>query len=101
MTTPKNGVQRIADERKRQVEKLGWTAEHDHMHSTGDLALVAGCYALATVGVHYEVFPWDAEDDARPCDFPSELTHHERIRLLEKAGALIAAELDRLTGAKP
>lgn len=53
-------------------------------------------YAAA---VHFvDPWPWDDHDDTRPYDgnVLQEPTLAERIRLLEKAGALLAAEIDRL-----
>lgn len=45
-------------------------------------------------------WPWDQVYDSRPHDgntpAPSKTNISERVRLLEKAGALIAAEIDRL-----
>ncbi|MDR0474229.1 MAG: hypothetical protein LBH43_11230 [Treponema sp.] len=95
------GVERIATERKRQIESEGWSAEHDDSHDHGELARAAACYALngdnqtATVGKNAVVidlikliWPWDWKWWT-----PSPVN---RIRELEKAGALIAAEIDRL-----
>lgn len=42
--TPKV-VQEIAAERKRQIEKEGWSIEHDDAHTDGSLARAAACYA--------------------------------------------------------
>ncbi len=83
-----DGVAAIAAERRRQVEAEGWTPEHDDQHTRGELARAAACYALAyDLGSERELlWPW-AEDWWKPAD---------RIRDLEKAGALIAAEIDRL-----
>ncbi|MGV0912411.1 hypothetical protein [Martelella sp. FOR1707] len=36
----------VIEERVRQVEKEGWTPEHDDRHDPGELAAAAGCYAL-------------------------------------------------------
>jgi hypothetical protein len=110
------GVERIAIERTRQVEKEGYDAAHDDEHGSGDLAVAAACYAAASCGLRiYEkqefaagmsfVDPWPWEGyDARPYD------HHgggfkdpdddQALRLLEKAGALIAAEIDRVLRAR-
>lgn len=42
----KTGVDLIAAERKRQIEKEGWTLQHDRdEHTGGELALAACCYA--------------------------------------------------------
>lgn len=83
-----DGVAAIAAERRRQIEVEGWTPEHDGQHKRGELARAAACYAIAyDLGSERELlWPW-AEDWWKPAD---------RIRDLEKAGALIAAEIDRL-----
>ena len=104
MTDKRSGVERIADERRRQIEVEEYSAEHDDPHDEGELAMAAVCYA-APVRI-YEMrqrgnwsvtfsdpWPWNDEDDKRPFGEPSP---DDRIRLLEKAGALIAAEIDRL-----
>lgn len=92
-----DGVERIAAERRRQIEVEGWTPEHDDKHVHGQLAQAASCYAVATVphyAGHYPVqWPWSPRWDKRPG--PSSDVFG-RIRALEKAGALIAAEIDRL-----
>ena len=65
-----NGVERIAAERKRQIEEEGWADAHDRR----DLLEV--------------LWPWDLKYWKPSPD--------NRIRKLEKAGALIAAEIDIL-----
>lgn len=93
------GIQRIAAERRRQVTKERWTESHDDEHESGQLAMAAACYAApepiftkreaCLSGVFYrDPWPWDSEWDKRD--------KHDRKRRLEIAGALIAAELDRL-----
>lgn len=97
------GIELIAAERRRQVEWEGWTAEHDDTHSHGELADAAACYASicgalvrgATADDFHVAdnlgdaltWPW-SDEDWKPTDDP--------IRNLVKAGALIAAEIDRL-----
>lgn len=86
-----SGAERIALERLRQIEQEGWTPEHDDSHDLGELANAAACYTLANfdgkgVGVPM-AWPWE-DSWWKPSDDP--------IRNLEKAGALIAAEIDRL-----
>lgn len=81
------GVFAIANERLRQIEVEGWTPEHDDLHSTQELAFAAACYATADAGdPPPAVWPWDL----------SWWKPASRRRNLEKAGALIAAELDQL-----
>ena len=104
MKTKLSGVQIIALERERHSEVEGWTPEHDDQHSDGELAEAASCYAAyaniraggmdardkgydLTIGRTYR-WPWK-----RHWWKP---TPNDRIRELAKAGALIAAEIDRL-----
>ena len=102
-----SGIERIAAERQRQIELEGWTPEHDDQHDSGELAQAACVYATdpatraaimltpdgeANVnipGSGYEPrhWPWDGWWKPEPND---------RIKELAKAGALIAAEIDRL-----
>lgn len=82
------GVELIAAERRRQVEAEGWTPEHDTKHWDGELALAAACYALPEAWRSDDIWPWHPGWwKPRPDD---------RVRELVKAGALIAAEIDRL-----
>lgn len=88
-----NGVALIAAERARQIAKEGWTPEHDDTHSHGEMAISAACYAAngttAEVTINgRDAFPWGSCDDKRQ--------KHDRVRQLVIAGALIAAEIDRL-----
>lgn len=100
------GAELIAAERRRQVEEEGFTAEHDDQHDDQSLAWAAVCYAapervyLLEDGspdefTFIDLWPptWGPELDKRPIGF---VRNHERIRYLTKAGALIAAEIDRL-----
>jgi hypothetical protein len=93
------GIERIAAERKRQIEEEGWTAKHDSQWENGELVDVAICYSMSEeererrpnplaseFGIYW---PWDGSEWWKP-------TPYNRIRELEKAGALIAAEIDRL-----
>lgn len=107
------GASMIALERARQVEEEDWTAEHDDRHSDGSLAWAAVCYAapgdvrkfekrdFPPIGERFlDPWPWDAKWDKRypgyqRGDGPGVERQH-RIRDLTKAGALIAAEIDRL-----
>jgi len=81
------GAVLIAAERLRQIGDEGWTAEHDAQHSEGELALAGAAYALSAVQFPNppEWWPW-AAGWWKP-DNP--------LRDLVKAGALIAAEIDR------
>ncbi len=98
----KTGTELIAEERARQISKEGWNAGHDDGHDEGELAKAAMCYA-APAGIRDDVeyehrdrkvtwldghWPWGREW-WKP-------TPENRVRELVKAGALIAAEIDRL-----
>ena len=110
------GIERIAAERQRQIKAEGWTPEHDSQHTAGELALVAALYAapepLYAKGrdhrgwdCFYDPWPWkDRVPNPRSeFGFPAievnawdKREKHDRMRRLEIAGALIAAEIDRL-----
>lgn len=91
----KTGIELIAEERKRQIEEEGFTAEHDNSHTEGALADAGVCYAQAR---HYE--DWRARSIGEvPRKWPWSLKWWKPttyLRNLVKAGALIAAEIDRL-----
>jgi hypothetical protein len=114
-----NGVDLIAAERERQVAAEGWSSEHDDTHTNHEIALAAACYAAPDqiyigradkYGVELrDAWPWELAADKRSRDvrawFPHPLglalmarpeLREMRVRELAKAGALIAAEIDRL-----
>ena len=83
------GAERIAEERHRQIA-LGYGRAYDaDEHDDGALARAAWCYLEAVV---YENSP--LVDLNWPFDGHAKVV--TPIRNLEKAGALIAAEIDRL-----
>lgn len=41
-----SAIDLIRQERKRQVEEEGWTAEQDSQYTKGELANAAACYAM-------------------------------------------------------
>lgn len=91
----------VLAERQRQIEREGWTPEHDDAHDAGDMATAATCYVLNAAcvlstldGTEFNPFagggglawPWD-EKWWKPTT---------PRRDLVKAAALILAEIDRL-----
>ena len=94
------GAGLIVIERVRQIKEEGWTPEHDAEHTAGQLADAAASYAMSpdtrkTLTIFCKesdglppTWPWDGLW-WKPCP-------NDRIRELVKAGALIAAEIDRL-----
>jgi hypothetical protein len=102
---PSPGVSLIRTERMRQVSDEGMTAEHDDSQDGFELTRAASCYAEATrmIGLGSTVkiaaqinyagtgWPWDWEYWKVSPDV---------VRNLVKAGALIAAEIDRVLRAR-
>lgn len=101
----KTGIQLITEERERQIKAEGWTPEHDDAHTYGQMAAAALTYievelirenyqpayqAAQITEIMSQRWPW-GEEWFKPSDDP--------VRNLVKAGALIAAEIDRLTRA--
>lgn len=89
----KSGIELITEERKRQIEKEGWSKEHDSHHVDHELAIVASLYALPSGQREITVRSRWPETWAYEWWKP---TPEDRIKELTKAGALIAAEIDRL-----
>jgi len=101
-----DGASLIARERRRGVEVEGYTAAHDAEHRHGQLAAAAITYAdVALVRITYlpeaqereitEIMAnrWPFEEEwFKPAVDP--------VDNLVKAGALIAAEIDRINHAK-
>lgn len=89
------GVIAIANERLRQIAVEGWTPDRDAQYRDGSLTMAAICYAEWE---HYE-HPDGDDTDRIPINWPWSNDWWKpagRRRNLEKAGALIAAELDQL-----
>ena len=109
----KAGIELIAAERQRQIEKKGYDADHDEMESAFQLSTAAAMYIANAINTdfedhtHYddkgdcarfqlreidtkkwgEQWPWEDKDGRYKSDVKTSLI---------KAGALIAAELDRI-----
>lgn len=109
------GAELIAAERQRQFDRERYYAAHDDLYQNDELIDAAIAYlghcrvtpdtAICKVNFKYDFpaggamfsvadpWPWDESHDKR--------RKHSRRRLLEIAGALIAAELDRDLRANP
>lgn len=101
----------IAAERQRQVEREGWTPDHDDGHTLNELAAAGACYALletrwkdsGVLGkrlVRDILWPWQWEE-FKPADYPDppfgpDVHIDKKVKNLVRAAALIAAEIDRL-----
>jgi len=97
----KTGIELITEERQRQISQEGWTPNHDDKMRHGQIAEAALTYiethlirenfnedkvAVRIADVAGDRWPW-AEQWFKP---------KNSIHDLVKAGALIAAEIDRL-----
>lgn len=89
-----DAVRDVVAERQRQQAKKpdgeGWTPEHDDMHTGGELAAAAACYAVPALTQvappAAQWWPWNY-NWWKPKDRRSDLV---------RAGALILAEIERL-----
>lgn len=104
------GIDLITAERQRQQDQEGRTAKHDDTHVDGELGAAAACYAMPAqarqlraaeasgcIGsVLHALWPWGMERWERVADAPASDPVQARIQDLTKAGALAAAEIDRL-----
>lgn len=97
-----SGVQLIDQERRRQINDEKWSKEHDSQHTNGELANAAALYAMTEETVVFINEDWG--NDMHLHFWPFDLkwlkfTPDNRVKQLAKAGALIAAEIDRLQAA--
>ena len=103
----KTGIELISDERQRQIDVEGYSQQHDSQHPLSDFIYAAIAYAeSAKIDANNEslsdserivlknemgrFFPWGNGFKPSTC-----------LRDLVKAGALIAAAIDRLQGTSP
>lgn len=96
-----SGIEAIAAERKRQIEVEGWTPDHDDEHTDESLALVAALYAapFQLFSMEMDGDTWFQFEDPWPTSWDEgydKRDHFDRRMRLVVAGALIAAEIDRL-----
>lgn len=92
-------AQDVIAERRRQIEKEGWTPEHDDEHVDGEMAAAAACYAIMETkasmndaldgeGRQRTRFPWPWS-----WSWWKPRSHREN---LVRAGGLILADIERL-----
>jgi hypothetical protein len=91
----KTGIELIAEERDRQLNEENYTPDHDDEHVEGELSIAAANYAMAHIArrdgwKNDRILYWPFEKESwKP-------SGNDRVRELVKAGALLAAEIDRL-----
>jgi hypothetical protein len=84
-----NGIKLIEQERNRQITEEGYDYEHDKQESLNELLKAAVCYTKVNyVDIDFEDWPqtWDYR-------YWKPTT---TLRNLQKAGALIAAAIDKI-----
>lgn len=103
----KTGIELIAEERQRQIDKEGYTAEHDLQHEGEELAIAACMLASPYLtyvkreyanNIQFDVnainwgldIPMDGNVLLDNCTYGTD----KRIKQLKQAGALIAAQID-------
>jgi hypothetical protein len=101
----KSAIELIKEERTRQIQEEGWSADHDDKHTDGGLAAAACVYAdFANYSGEFDLVDSSGKADVMiPRDFKWPFdkesfkpTPDDRIRELVKAGALIVAEIERI-----
>ena len=101
----KTGIELIAAERERQITAEGWSAAHDDEHPLGELSQAAACYADIAGSIMHGAKVADIKGYYCDCTGPNPQWPFEDaawkpsqdpVKNLVKAGALIAAEIDRL-----
>ena len=90
------GIELMTKERNRQVEVEGWTPEHDDKHDKQELVLSAIAYASHNLNVNTLLRTRIHGTTCWPWDWKWWKPSPDPVRNLVKAGALIAAEIDRL-----
>lgn len=96
-----NGVELIAAERLRQVER--YNNGHDDRHKGGEIAYAAAAYAIPDDEVKRGSWLYKIIFNRSilfPLGWEFRPKRKGRIRELVKSGALIAAEIDRLQRAE-
>ena len=109
----RDGVSLISEERSRQIEHEQYSNAHDDTHEIEEIALAAPCYAIPN-SIRGQIadkinctnidtfltrlWPWGWEwwKPAKTNSGGVINSIEDRVRELTKAGALIAAEIDRL-----
>lgn len=89
-------IELINAERERQINTEGYNNEHDDAECSGALSTAGAIYALPwnirNILKAIDYWPWD-KSFYKPSKYDD---IDSRIKELSKAGALIAAEIDKL-----
>ena len=91
------GIELITKERKEQIEKHGWGLDHDiQEHYNGELAIVGGYLATFKTSATMELSDCVPSWGEEILDYIGD----DDIHRLKVAGALVAAEIDRILAQK-
>jgi len=91
----------VVAERQRQIEKEGYTPEHDDEHDSDNaLARAASCYALAGLGGNGPFWITHLQTPQQVWPYRWEWKPADRRRNLVKAAALLLAEIERMDRAR-
>jgi hypothetical protein len=91
------GIELIAAERQRQIAVEGWTPEHDDEHCIGEMIGAAVTYAAHALEIVSDgEVPGADTEGWWPWEDSWYKPSPDATRNLVKAGALIAAEIDRI-----
>jgi hypothetical protein len=94
-----HALRAVLAERHRQVDVEGWTEAHDDEHDPGELAAAASSYALSAASFLSPYQQGDHVGSPPPDSWPwsgAWWKPKDARRDLERAGALILAELEKL-----
>lgn len=93
-----SGAIRIQDERERQVNVKGYSAEYDDKLVHGELARAALAYLMwyITISLKWIQGPWSHFPELWPFELALWHPDNDAIDGLVKVGAFVAAEIDRL-----
>ncbi len=89
----KTGIELIAQERKEQIEKHGYSVEQDEWHNDNNELIIAAMALLSDDGMRMPS-KWNIVSIQKMIN----KLYKERLII---AGALIAAELDRINSTNP
>lgn len=101
--TVSDAARDVLAERQRQVAVEGWTPEHDDEHESGELSAAAFGYLFSALNILGKPTPPDSVRTMTPPYWPWDASWFKPgppRRMLEKAGALILAEIEHLDRAQ-
>lgn len=92
----KTGIELIAKERATHPSK-GYDKQHDALHANGEISLAAACYAVHPMEIFVKDEYHNMVQYSKLLPFDYEISKKKKqLTKLIIAGALIAAEIDRL-----